>query len=323
MSLKIGQKIKHPQHGVGIVKSIDGSDAVVDFETGMEKEEKGVHKPHFMAHKNTGTSDIGARMVSGQKPSKSLKEYATKEHERVLSDLKSMPKPNLPKSEEMSKDDMPHEPNSPEDKAHDIVEEGDSIQQALAILDTPEKQKQMFEHLRTLVEQSEHRSEENQEVGQESEEGMEKEEKGVHEARYGRGAGKSKAGVFAHSAKIHEDLGHEMSAEQDRVRARSLHREKLNELKDMPKPNLPKSEEGMEKSEYSAREVAIAVLKKAESMAREWQNSKPEKIMQDSVLSEKRDVVNENDIIDAASQAMTDKSPLRLKAWVEARKAKK
>lgn len=212
MSLKIGQKIKHPQHGVGIVKSIYGNDAVVDFETGMEKEEPAA---------------VSASIV---------------------------------------KDDMPHEPNSPEDKAHDIVEEGDSIQQALAILDTPEKQKQMFEHLRTLVEQSEHRSDENQEIGQ-------------------------------------EPAGSEKDSSLEEV--------------------VEKKESCIQKSEYSAREVAIAVLKKAESMAREWQNSKPEKIMQDSVLSEKRDVVNENDIIDAASQAMTDKSPLRLKAWVEARKAKK
>ncbi len=60
---------------------------------------KGVHQPHFMAGKKTGTSDVGARMMSGVKPSKATKEHAMKEHKNVLTDLKAMPKPNLPKSE--------------------------------------------------------------------------------------------------------------------------------------------------------------------------------------------------------------------------------
>lgn len=283
MSVQVGQKIKHQQHGVGIVKSIDGDKATVDFETGLDKaseHEKGINKPKAMsaAHaaspeiKNVGTSEAG-HFVGTKTDEGSSKRI----HSRVLSELKQMPKPNLPKSElaqgaapqtgdtaEMVKDDMPHEPNSPEDKAHDVVEEGEHIKHALAILDTPEKQKQMLEHLRSLVEQSDLRSPENEEAGKAPKE--KKEEKPE---------------------------------------------EKVEEI--------AKSEEG---KMYTPREVAIAILKKAEKMGKEWQTSKPEKILKDSVLSEKREVVNPNDIIEEASQAMTNKSPLRLKAWVEKRKVK-
>jgi len=63
-----------------------------------ESKEKGVHQPHFMAGKNTGTSDVGARLVSGVKPSASTKEHAVKEHTKVLNELKAMPKPNLTKA---------------------------------------------------------------------------------------------------------------------------------------------------------------------------------------------------------------------------------
>jgi hypothetical protein len=69
----------------------------------------------------------------------------------------------------LKKDDMPHPANSPEDKAHDIVEEDESIKQALAILDTPEKQAKMFEHLRSLSDKESLRSPENQEAGKEME----------------------------------------------------------------------------------------------------------------------------------------------------------
>lgn len=69
----------------------------------MGKAQKGVHQPHFMAGKKTGTSDVGARMMSGVKPSGVTKQHAMSEHQRILSDLKQMPKPNLPKSEEMDK----------------------------------------------------------------------------------------------------------------------------------------------------------------------------------------------------------------------------
>lgn len=279
MSVQVGQKIKHQQHGVGIVKSIDGDKATVDFETGLDKaagHEKGVHTSGgFTGLEEKGQSQAG-RNIERAKDKKNpdhlrqlYHDRGKSMHEEKLQELKDMPKPNLPKSElaqgaapqagdtaEMVKDDMPHEPNSPEDKAHDVVEEGEHIKHALAILDTPEKQKQMLEHLRSLIEESDLRSTENEEAGK-------------------------------------------------------APKEKVEEI--------AKSEEG---KMFTPREVAIAILKKAEKMGKEWQTSKPEKILKDSVLSEKREVVNPNDIIEEASQAMTNKSPLRLKAWVEKRKVK-
>ncbi len=65
----------------------------------------------------------------------------------------------------MKKDDMAHAPNSPQDKAHDVSEDTDSVAHALKILDTPEKQAAMLAHLRTLCEPSQERSQENKEAG--------------------------------------------------------------------------------------------------------------------------------------------------------------
>lgn len=64
------------------------------------------------------------------------------------------------------------------------------------------------------------------------------EQKGVHDPRYGRGNGSSEAGVFATSAKIHHDLGHTQSGNQDNLRAKEKHRSNLRDLESMPKPNL-------------------------------------------------------------------------------------
>lgn len=70
-----------------------------NFMAKREEKQKGVHNAHFMASQKTGTSDVGARMMEGVKPSDQTKKYAVQEHKKVLSDLKDMPKPNLPKSE--------------------------------------------------------------------------------------------------------------------------------------------------------------------------------------------------------------------------------
>lgn len=85
-------------------------------------------------------------------------------HEKVISEQKAMPKPNLPKSEEMYKDDMPHEAGSPEDSAHDVVEEHASLQEKIADL-TPEERAEMLAHLRTLKDRRNLRSAKNQAVG--------------------------------------------------------------------------------------------------------------------------------------------------------------
>lgn len=101
------------------------------------------------------------------------------EKTKVLKDILTLLKAAKTSPEQFAqliKDDMPHPANSPEDKAHDVAEEDESLKQALSLLDTPEKRAKMLEHLMTLSDESQHRSEENQEVGMEKEEHDEKEE---------------------------------------------------------------------------------------------------------------------------------------------------
>ncbi len=95
---------------------------------------------------------------------------AAKEKPEQFQDIKKTSAENLAPAangqEAMKKDDMAHAPNTPEDKAHDVQEHTDSLQSAMALLDTPEKQKAMLEHLRSICEPSQERSADNQAAGQ-------------------------------------------------------------------------------------------------------------------------------------------------------------
>lgn len=64
---------------------------------------------------------------------------------------------------EFEKDDAPHEPGSPEDSAHDIVE-GASLEDEIKDLSSEER-KDMLAHLRTLKDKRKHRSEDNKRKG--------------------------------------------------------------------------------------------------------------------------------------------------------------
>jgi hypothetical protein len=66
----------------------------------------------------------------------------------------------------VKKDDAPHEPGSPEDSAHDVVEEDKLLYEEIRSLD-PEDRKDMLEHLRTLKDRSKLRSKVNAEFGKE------------------------------------------------------------------------------------------------------------------------------------------------------------
>ena len=255
----------------------------------------------------------------------------------------------LPKSEDgMEKDDMPHEAGSPEDSAHDVVEEHSSLQEELADL-TPEEQSEMLTHLRMLKDKRQLRSPENQEVGMDKAGDKETPPthiEGVHkplvdkEGQYystdkGRSSAGSKAimgtsykrGQVYHGSTMNPVKGEMAQKLSDKNigEAKQQHHSVLSEMKQMPKPNLPKSE--MEKSEYSANEVAIEILKKAESMykakAEEWDDHKTDKRIEDLPMAQTREVLNENDIVNAVSQKLTDNSVQRLKQYLEAKKAKK
>lgn len=257
---------------------------------------KGVHKPvsdmrldeipkagkHLLDH--TGRSSMGTAARSGNIS-------AAKTHS-VLSDIKSMPKPNLPKSEEMDKDDMPHEAGSPEDSAHDVAEEHSSLQEELADL-SPEEQAEMLAHLRMLKDKRQLRSPENQEVG------MDKADKTKHD-------------------RCVEEVSKDPSIDNPHAVcvAAGVEPEKWK-----------KSETDVVKKDFSAKEVALEVLKKAESMykakAQEWDDHKTDERLKGSDLSKKREVLNENDIVNAVSQKLTDTSVQRLKQYLAGRKAKK
>lgn len=66
-----------------------------------DDKEKGVHKPHYMAGKNTGTSEVGAYQ-GGSKLGADTLSYAKDKHKEIMEESKKI-KPNLPKSEEIDK----------------------------------------------------------------------------------------------------------------------------------------------------------------------------------------------------------------------------
>lgn len=68
--------------------------------------------------------------------------------------------------EPVKKDDSPHEPGSPEDSAHDVVEEGSNLSEEIKDLSAEEK-KQMLAHLRTLKGKRNLRSDKNKKAGKE------------------------------------------------------------------------------------------------------------------------------------------------------------
>lgn len=72
-------------------------------------------------------------------------------------------KPNKQKAP-ISKDDKPHPANSPEDKAHDIAEDGEKLPEALK--EVRGDGAEMLSHLRTLKDKSKHRSPENKKIGE-------------------------------------------------------------------------------------------------------------------------------------------------------------
>lgn len=274
----------------------------------MKKNQKGVHLPDYsttyikdgkMQH---GISRAGIKAREAASPS-TFEEYdqspkaARAAHERVLGEMKQMPKPNLPKSE-MVKDDMPHEAGSPEDSAHDVVEEHSSLQDELADL-TPEEQAEMLAHLRMLKDKRELRSPENQAVGaDENPSEMDKADKTKHD-------------------RCVEEVSKDPSIDNPHAVCVAAGVE----------PEKWKKSEEVKKSEFSAREVALEILKKAESMykakAQTWDDHKSDKRIEDLPMAQTREVLNENDIVNAVSQKLTDNSVQRLKSYLENRKAKK
>jgi hypothetical protein len=80
----------------------------MNSENMQKADEKGVHAPRGETPKRRGTSKMG----------KLPEEQAKPEAKRVLAELKNMPKPNLPKSEEVPKEEQP----KPKDTIKDMLD---------------------------------------------------------------------------------------------------------------------------------------------------------------------------------------------------------
>lgn len=146
--------------------------------------------------------------------------------------------------ESMDKDDKPHMPGTPEDKAHDVAEEGESVKEGLEGLKdkNPDSKEEMLSHLRSLKDKSQLRSPKNREVGKKPHEKAEEHEKGVHKPANFQifRPGVSHAGISTRTAKINKEKG--ASNWQSLNEAKGRHKEIIAEQKKMPAAKLPKSE---------------------------------------------------------------------------------
>jgi hypothetical protein len=74
------------------------AEEVEKTESKAKDKEKGVHKPHFMAGKKTGTSEVGAYQGGGKLHPDTVA-WAKEKHKQVMEESSKI-KPNLPKSEQ-------------------------------------------------------------------------------------------------------------------------------------------------------------------------------------------------------------------------------
>jgi hypothetical protein len=126
--------------------------------------------------KNKLKNKLAQQRATGQKqpslpplPKQKTALETIKENQAKKSGDMALPPPAMPPKPDLMKDNQPHPANSPEDKAHDIVEEHQSLKDALSVLSSSDKMKSMFAHLRELKDKKNLRDKENQMVGQEPE----------------------------------------------------------------------------------------------------------------------------------------------------------
>src|SRR6478609_2927042 len=81
----------------------------------------------------------------------------------ILKHMQSNPADVQTLEKAMQKDDKPHAPNTPEDKAHDVVEEGQRLPAAIA--QNKGSTSRLLAHLRSLSDPSKQRSPQNQAAG--------------------------------------------------------------------------------------------------------------------------------------------------------------
>lgn len=98
-----------------------------------------------------------------------IQKLSKSEKEQLLSTLKKVleyvveNKEKLFNKSLMVKDDKPHPKDSPEDLAHDVVEEGKDLKEALK--HAKDQKARLLAHLRTLKDKKQLRSEKNRQIG--------------------------------------------------------------------------------------------------------------------------------------------------------------
>ena len=118
----------------------------------VAKDEKGVH-PKLApkeSYKHRGVSPAGAiARYSGGKDKK-MRQTAREHHKDVLSQMRSMPKPNLPKSEDVEKADILHDNigQRRQARAADYKKRGDALSHKIAIEGAKEAHKEQLSHIK-------------------------------------------------------------------------------------------------------------------------------------------------------------------------------
>jgi hypothetical protein len=153
-----------------------------------------------------------------------------------------------PLAQPMKKDDQPHPAGSPEERSHAVAEGKESLPYALADVKGHDAKTKFFNHLRTLKDKSQHRSPENvAKMGGMDTTPMEKaNEKGVHNrsmipARSTPKMESKNSSAMGDEVRSHQTtkgIGSTKALGNAKTEATSV----LSQLKNMPKPNLPKSE---------------------------------------------------------------------------------
>jgi hypothetical protein len=211
---------------------------LVKAETGHVK---GVHKPfNHPEHGGLGTSLAGASNASGDYGEQIGKPSAVSEHRRVLGELKGMPKPNLPKSEDMEKCDTCGGMHKSEDaEIRELQKHGLSPEQIKAKMKKSELEKHGLSpaEIKAKMKKSEELA-----------------KTGINEQGSWGHKGVSGAGQNVRMANQYKKIiGGKSMAENYKGTAKDNHQDTIDDLKTMPAPKLGKSDhegrKGMNKSE--------------------------------------------------------------------------
>lgn len=267
------------------------------------------HQPHPGASKSSHQA-----IADAKKQSKDEAHLKSPKGESERQDRNSKMIAQQKQSESIKKDDKPHAPNSPQDAAHDVVEEHKPLQAELNSLDSKSSKQKLLDHLRSLKDKSQLRSPENQEIGQSPmEKGsampapapapsagsmkkptkpkptimpsmqMKKDDEHPRNPLRHRKPASDVKGVHISGNKPEIGQSH-AGYENEKGRtdaAKEQHKNVLKEIRSMPSPKLGKSEDLLQQAQELLKHIkenpeAIEELNKAENVKTIWHPKKLE-----------------------------------------------